>query len=97
MKRIYFVVTLVALNAFSYAQHIKTAIEPHIEQSHIVLLDSSISLYHTGDFYISGQPDDSAFLKLKGKGLDLVINVRTPEEMEQLKREGFDEKWFWIL
>jgi protein tyrosine phosphatase (PTP) superfamily phosphohydrolase (DUF442 family) len=94
MKRIYFVVTLVALNAFSYAQHIKTAIEPHIEQSHIVLLDSSISLYHTGDFYISGQPDDSAFLKLKGKGLDLVINVRTPEEMEQLKREGFDEKWF---
>jgi protein tyrosine phosphatase (PTP) superfamily phosphohydrolase (DUF442 family) len=32
------------------------------------------------------------FLALKEKGLNLVINVRTPEEMAALKKEGFNEE-----
>ena len=60
----------------------------------IMLMDSTINLYLVGDFYISGQPNDSMFIALKAQGLDLVINVRTPEEMETLYKEGFDEKAF---
>ena len=58
----------------------------------IQLLDSSTYLYQLGDFYISGQPNDSIFQELKNQGLDLVVNIRTPEEMETLKADGFDEE-----
>ena len=61
----------------------------------ITILDSAINLYRAGDFYVSGQPDREVFKNLKDKGLDLVINIRTPEEMEALEKEkGFDEASF---
>lgn len=58
----------------------------------IIMLDSTINLYKAGNFYISGQPNDSIFSALKDNGLNLVINIRTPEEMEVLKKDGFDEE-----
>ena len=62
--------------------------------SEILLLDPVINLYQAGDFYISGQPSDSVYVALKKSGRGLVINVRTPQEMEALKKEGFDEHAF---
>ncbi len=58
----------------------------------IVLVDPSTNLFQAGEFYISGQPTDSLFNLLKEKDLGLVINVRTPEEMEGVKEDGFDEE-----
>jgi len=60
----------------------------------IVILDSTINLYSAGDFFISGQPYDSILVALIDQGLKLVINVRTPEEMELIKANGFDEERF---
>ena len=57
-------------------------------------MDSITNLYKAGDFYISGQPNDSIINVLKNQGLGLIINVRTPEEMEIIKENGFDEEAF---
>lgn len=58
----------------------------------IIMLDSTINLYKAGNFFISGQPNDSVFSSLKNIGLGLVINIRTPEEMEAMKITGLDEE-----
>ena len=84
---------LVPLLSFSGNSKIASSITQNIK-SDIVLLDSSTYLYQVDDFYISGQPSDSIFIELKEKGLGLVINIRTPEEMEELKKNGFDEPAF---
>lgn len=62
--------------------------------SEIILLDPVINLYQAGEFFISGQPRDSVYIELKKSGLGLVINIRTPQEIEALKMEGFDEQAF---
>ena len=67
------------------------------KESEIVLIDTVINQYQAGDFLISGQPNDSVYMALKKSGLGLVINVRTPQEMEALKKEGFDEHAFLDL
>lgn len=59
----------------------------------IIFLDSTINLYQAGDFYISGQPTESVITGLNRK-LGLIINIRTPEEMETVKENGFDEEAF---
>jgi len=58
----------------------------------ILVLDSAINLYQAGDFYIAGQPDVVTFRKLLDQNLGLVINIRTPQEMDALKNDGFDEE-----
>ena len=90
MKRIHLLAMLMLMSFLSFAQQ-KNAF---YESGRVILLDSAINLYQAGNFFISGQPGDSIFSTLKQKGLDLVINVRTPEEMEQLKQEGFNEEAF---
>jgi protein tyrosine phosphatase (PTP) superfamily phosphohydrolase (DUF442 family) len=81
------------LNASAQKKNYKTINVPE-KGSDITILDSAINLYHAGDFYISGQPDREIFKGLKEKGLDLVINIRTPEEMKALEKEGFDQASF---
>jgi len=78
----------------SYGQNILSKTRYTIPESgeEILKLDSKINLYQAGDFYISGQPNDSVLRLLKEKNLHLVINVRTPQEMALLKKEGFDEE-----
>ena len=60
----------------------------------IKLLDSASYLYKAGDFFISGQPNDSIITALKNQDLKLIINIRTPEEMDIIKENGFDEEAF---
>lgn len=80
----------------TYGQENRPNRKLHIPTSkeEILLLDSTINLYKAGDFYISGQPNDSIIIALKNQNLGLVINVRTPEEMKIIKEKGFDEEAF---
>ncbi len=60
----------------------------------ILLMDSTINLYKAGDFFISGQPNDSILIALQKQNLQLIINIRTAEEIEVIKEKGFDEVAF---
>ena len=93
MKKVIAFIPLVLIVFISLGQK-KSELKIPKNPKQIANLDSKINLYKAGDFYISGQPSDSMFLALKEKGLDVVINVRTPEEMEDLKEGGFDEQVF---
>jgi uncharacterized protein (TIGR01244 family) len=46
----------------------------------------------TDNLYISGQPSEEAFTKLKSEGVTTVVNLRTPSEMENREYVPFDEK-----
>lgn len=77
-----------------YGQENRPERKLHIPKSkdEIHLLYSTINLYKAGDFYISGQPNDSIIATLKDQNIGLIINVRTPEEMNDIKENGFDEE-----
>lgn len=49
-------------------------------------------LYLDGRVYIAGQPSAEAFAELHRQGLAVVVNTRTPEEMEDRERVPFDEQ-----
>lgn len=49
-------------------------------------------LYLDGRVYISGQPDQAALTELHRKGLGTVVNLRTPEEIEDRESVPFDEE-----
>jgi uncharacterized protein (TIGR01244 family) len=44
------------------------------------------------NIYISGQPEEESFTKLKSEGVTTVINLRTPSEMDNREYVPFDEK-----
>ncbi|QQS37766.1 MAG: dual specificity protein phosphatase family protein [Ignavibacteriales bacterium] len=46
----------------------------------------------TGNLFISGQPDENAFRKLKDEGVTTIINLRTEQEMANRDYVPFDEK-----
>jgi uncharacterized protein (TIGR01244 family) len=48
-------------------------------------------IFHEGRVFIAGQPDEEALRALPGRGVTLVVNLRTPEEMENRERIPFDE------
>jgi uncharacterized protein (TIGR01244 family) len=50
------------------------------------------NLYLDGRVYISGQPDEAAFEELARRGVAVVINARTPGEMEDPEELQFDEE-----
>ena len=94
MKKVLVFIPFVLIVFISFGQKQKSKLKIPKKPNQISTIDSKINLYQAGDFYIAGQPSDSMFLALQDKGLDVVINVRTPEEMEALKKEGFDEEVF---
>lgn len=49
------------------------------------------NLFLDGRVYIAGQPDESAFAELKNRGVAVVVNARTPSEMENRELVPFDE------
>ena len=49
-------------------------------------------LFEIGSLYISGQPDEKSFSKLKDFGITTVINLRTQAEMDNRDSIPFDEK-----
>jgi len=99
MLRLRYALTLILLIEISlkgYGQDNHSNINYNFPNSpeEIVVLDSAINLYQAGDFYISGQPDRVVLKKLANQNMGLVINIRTPEEMDGLKKDGFDEAAF---
>jgi uncharacterized protein (TIGR01244 family) len=50
------------------------------------------NLYLDGRVYIAGQPDEAAFAELARRGVTVVINARTPSEMEDPEQLQFDEE-----
>ena len=49
------------------------------------------NLYLDGRVYIAGQPDEAALAELKNRGVAVVINARTPSEVENRELVPFDE------
>lgn len=49
-------------------------------------------LAKSGNLYISGQPDEESFQKLKSEGVTTVINLRTDMEMDNRDYVPFDEE-----
>jgi uncharacterized protein (TIGR01244 family) len=50
------------------------------------------NLYLDGRVYIAGQPDEDALAELRRRGLTVVVNTRTPAEVENRERVPFDEE-----
>jgi uncharacterized protein (TIGR01244 family) len=48
-------------------------------------------LYREGRVLISGQPTEEALRQLPGRGVTAVVNLRTPQEMDDRERVAFDE------
>jgi len=48
-------------------------------------------IYRDGRVLVAGQPDSAAVAALPEHGVTCVVNLRTPEEMENRKRVPFDE------
>jgi len=46
----------------------------------------------SGNVFISGQPDDTSFGRLKGMGVTTVVNLRTDAEMANRQYVPFDEQ-----
>ena len=49
-------------------------------------------IFREGRVYIAGQPTEEAVRALPDHGVTLVVNLRTPGEMEDRERVSFDEK-----
>ncbi len=56
-----------------------------------VAVEGKKDLFQADRFYFAGQPDEETFRWLAGEGVELVVNIRTDEEMETLAKEEFDE------
>lgn len=44
------------------------------------------------DLFISGQPDEDSFARLKSEGVTTIVNLRTPSEMSNREYVPFDEQ-----
>jgi len=49
------------------------------------------NLYRDGRVYLAGQPNEDALRRFKELGVTVVVNLRTPGEMEDRERVPFDE------
>jgi len=49
-------------------------------------------LVQIDSLFISGQPEQASFSRLKGQGVTTVINLRTGREMDNRENVSFDEK-----
>ena len=58
------------------------------------LIDDSYNLYSAGNIYLAGQPSREQLKSLVDKGVSMIINIRTDEEMDELAKTDFDEKSF---
>lgn len=95
-KRNLILILFVTININGFCQDNNSIRKMDIPTSldEIHLLDSATYLYKAGDFFISGQPNDSILISLKDQNLQLIINIRTQEEIEIIKENGFDEEAF---
>lgn len=50
------------------------------------------NLYLDGRVYIAGQPSEEAFAELARRGVTVVVNTRTAEEVEDREQVPFDEE-----
>jgi len=50
------------------------------------------NLYLDGRVYVAGQPNEEALAELARRGLAVVVNTRTPAEVENREKVPFDEE-----
>ena len=81
-------ITILSIHGFCQDGHLIDKPDIPKYQSEITLLDSATYLFKAGDFYISGQPNDSILIALKKQDLKLIINIRTVEEIEKHVSSG---------
>ena len=94
LKLFLILLLITSISAYSQNEKSNRKLDIPTSKEEILLLDSVVNLYKAGDFFISGQPNNSIITALKNQDLRLIINVRTPEEMEIIKENGFDEEAF---
>src|ERR1043166_4278054 len=49
-------------------------------------------LWDLGSILNAGQPNEKQLRELNAQGVKTIVNIRGPQEMEQIKKEGFDEE-----
>lgn len=49
-------------------------------------------MWDMGDVLNAGQPDEAKLRDMHATGVRTIVNLRTPEEMEEVKKQGFDEE-----
>lgn len=85
-------VTISALIASAIAE--AHSIEDPLHEADIVpphQVEGKKSTWEGGRFFFAGQPDSVTFLWYAQQGVNLVINIRTDQEMEKHNKEKFDE------
>ena len=56
-----------------------------------IAIEDQKDLFQAGRFYFGGQPDAAMLGWLKDQGVEVVINLRTKDEIETHTKEHFDE------
>jgi uncharacterized protein (TIGR01244 family) len=49
-------------------------------------------MWDLGSILNASQPDEKKLRELAAQGVKTIVNLRAPQEMEALKKEGFDEE-----
>jgi protein tyrosine phosphatase (PTP) superfamily phosphohydrolase (DUF442 family) len=49
-------------------------------------------MWDLGDIFNAAQPDEKRLRELAAQGVKTIVNLRAPQEMEALKKRGFDEE-----
>jgi protein tyrosine phosphatase (PTP) superfamily phosphohydrolase (DUF442 family) len=95
ITKLYLMVYVYGILTFPFSvENINAQTVNSLKDLEIMLIDSATSLYKAGDFYIGGQPNDSTLKELKEDQVKLIVNIRTPKEVDDVKDKGFDEAAF---
>jgi uncharacterized protein (TIGR01244 family) len=81
------------------AQQKKPVVELGIDRAGVPALVEDFEgvaggVFQDGRIYIAGQPDEDALRRFQELGITAVVNLRTPQEMDNRDRVPFDEAAF---
>ncbi|MGQ8337372.1 fused DSP-PTPase phosphatase/NAD kinase-like protein [Sunxiuqinia sp. A32] len=62
------------------------------DSNSIVEIENVDNLYQWGDMFLGGQPNLETMKMLHKKGVDLIINLRSEDEMEEFAESAFNEE-----
>lgn len=58
----------------------------------IIKIEGYKNLYHSGDYYFSGQPPLELLKYLDSNNVDLIVNLRSEKEIKSFKEYAYDEE-----
>lgn len=85
----FFLIFLVFANSTCFA---KSEFSDKKEMKKVEKLDFAPNLFKSGNMFFSGQPSLETLKWLDSEGVDIVINLRSKEEMEDFKELAFNEE-----